>query len=168
MLGKDTISTRCYELLAREFNVKFKREKEFSKNFKKMKKNIFYGIAVAAIAAVAAWNVTLSNKVGENSLDLQLANVEAMAWEWNNPLDWLEYGARADEKIRETSCSSTTTTTTTSQVAITGSVSGYGVTFGASATTPGQTQTTETHIPAGKSISCEPGGNENCDACDCC
>jgi hypothetical protein len=46
-----------------------------------MKKNIFYGIAVAILAAVAAWNVSLGDNPKNALTDLQLANVEALATE---------------------------------------------------------------------------------------
>ncbi|GHT71950.1 hypothetical protein AGMMS50239_41270 [Bacteroidia bacterium] len=45
-----------------------------------MKKKIFGGIAVLAIAAVAAWNVNLSSQSSDMS-DVSLANVEALAAE---------------------------------------------------------------------------------------
>jgi len=43
-----------------------------------MKKKIFGGIAVLAIAAVAAWNVNLDSKTNGMS-DVKLVNVEALA-----------------------------------------------------------------------------------------
>jgi len=43
-----------------------------------MKKKIFGGIAILAIAAMAAFNVTM-NTQNENLSDLSLANVEALA-----------------------------------------------------------------------------------------
>jgi hypothetical protein len=45
-----------------------------------MSKKILYGIAVLAIAAVAAWNVNL-NSQGNDLSDISLANVEALAGE---------------------------------------------------------------------------------------
>ncbi|GHT65362.1 hypothetical protein AGMMS50239_24960 [Bacteroidia bacterium] len=50
----------------------------FIKNVKNMKKKIFGGIAVLAIAAVAAWNVNLNSQKSDLS-DVFLANVEALA-----------------------------------------------------------------------------------------
>jgi hypothetical protein len=46
-----------------------------------MKKKIIGGIALLAIAAVAAWNVSLSSQSNELSA-VSLANVEALAGEW--------------------------------------------------------------------------------------
>jgi hypothetical protein len=48
-----------------------------------MKKYIISGIAVLAIAAVAAWNVglNLNSQNSHNLSDIQLANVEALAQE---------------------------------------------------------------------------------------
>ena len=43
-----------------------------------MKKKLFYGIAVLAIAVVAAWNVNVSSK-GSGFSDISFANVEALA-----------------------------------------------------------------------------------------
>jgi hypothetical protein len=43
-----------------------------------MNKKILYGIAVLAIAAVAAWNVNLNSQSSDLS-DISLANVEALA-----------------------------------------------------------------------------------------
>jgi anti-sigma regulatory factor (Ser/Thr protein kinase) len=45
-----------------------------------MNKKILYGIAVLAIAAVAAWNVNLNSQNNDLS-DISLANVEALAEE---------------------------------------------------------------------------------------
>ena len=45
-----------------------------------MKKKIFGGIAVLAIAVVAAWNVNVNSRTNGMS-DVQLANVEALAGE---------------------------------------------------------------------------------------
>jgi hypothetical protein len=53
-------------------------------NLKKMKKKILGGIAVLAIAVVAAWNVNLSSQSNDLS-DISLANVEALAIE-NDPI----------------------------------------------------------------------------------
>ena len=47
-----------------------------------MKKKIFGGIAVLAIAAVAAWNVSV-NKQTEGFSTIMLANVQALAQESN-------------------------------------------------------------------------------------
>jgi hypothetical protein len=44
-----------------------------------MKKKILGGIAVLAIAAVAAWNVGLSSQKNDGLSDIMLANVEALA-----------------------------------------------------------------------------------------
>ena len=49
-----------------------------------MKKKIFGGIAVLAIAAVAAWNVSV-NKQTEGFSTIMLANVQALAQE-SNPI----------------------------------------------------------------------------------
>ncbi|MDR2057348.1 MAG: NVEALA domain-containing protein [Dysgonamonadaceae bacterium] len=49
-----------------------------------MKKYICSGIVLLII--VAAWNVNLSSKIGEFS-DISLANIEALAYEYNNQ-DW--------------------------------------------------------------------------------
>jgi hypothetical protein len=46
-----------------------------------MKKYIISGIAVLAIAAVAAWNVGLSSQKNDGLSDVMLANVEALAQE---------------------------------------------------------------------------------------
>jgi hypothetical protein len=43
-----------------------------------MKKKIFMGIAVLAIAALSAWNIQFTSKSGELS-DLSLANIETLA-----------------------------------------------------------------------------------------
>jgi hypothetical protein len=48
------------------------------KNFKQMRKYILGGIALLAIAAVAAWNVNLNSQSNDLS-DISLANVEALA-----------------------------------------------------------------------------------------
>ena len=48
-----------------------------------MKKKLFYGIAVIAIAVVAAWNVNVTSK-GSGLSDISLANVEALAQEGGN------------------------------------------------------------------------------------
>jgi len=45
-----------------------------------MKKNIFVGVAVIAIAAVAAWNMNISSKPNGMS-NVKLANIEALAEE---------------------------------------------------------------------------------------
>lgn len=47
-----------------------------------MKKYIFGGIAVLAIATVAAWNMNL-NSQSNNLSEISLANVEALAGETN-------------------------------------------------------------------------------------
>jgi hypothetical protein len=50
-----------------------------------MKKYIISGIAVLAIAAVAAWNVSMNSQ--KNGLsDISLANLEALAW---GEVNWL-------------------------------------------------------------------------------
>jgi hypothetical protein len=51
-----------------------------------MKKYIISGIAVLAIAAVAAWNVNFNSQKNELS-DVQLANVEALAQESGGLID---------------------------------------------------------------------------------
>ena len=48
-----------------------------------MKTKILGGIAVLAIAAVAAWNINLAAKINGTS-DVKLANVEALADETDN------------------------------------------------------------------------------------
>jgi hypothetical protein len=45
-----------------------------------MNKKILYGIAVLAIAAVAAWNVNFNSQRNDLS-DISLANIEALAGE---------------------------------------------------------------------------------------
>jgi len=50
----------------------------FSKKNKNMKKKVFGGIAILAIAVVAAWNVNLS-KHDSGLSGVSLANVEALA-----------------------------------------------------------------------------------------
>jgi chromate transport protein ChrA len=51
-------------------------------NFLKIKKKILYGITVIAIAAVAAWNVSVNLNSQKNELsDISLANIEALASE---------------------------------------------------------------------------------------
>ncbi|MDL2241948.1 NVEALA domain-containing protein [Bacteroidales bacterium OttesenSCG-928-L03] len=52
-----------------------------------MKKKIFGGILVIALAVVAAFNVNLNSGNNELSL-LCLANVEALAVETNSPGEW--------------------------------------------------------------------------------
>jgi hypothetical protein len=66
-----------------------------------MKKKIFGGIALLAIAAMAAWNVNLNSQSNELS-DISLANVEALANEggtgpcpngarqWDDPSFWYD------------------------------------------------------------------------------
>jgi heme A synthase len=44
-----------------------------------MKKKIFYGIAVLAIAALAAFNLNLNNSTTGKLSDVSLANVELLA-----------------------------------------------------------------------------------------
>jgi hypothetical protein len=44
-----------------------------------MKKNILGGIVVLAIAAVAAWNVSMNSQKNVGLSDVMLANVEALA-----------------------------------------------------------------------------------------
>jgi hypothetical protein len=51
-----------------------------------MKKKIFGGIAVVAIAAVAAWNVNLNSQDNELS-NVYLANVEALANGESTPIN---------------------------------------------------------------------------------
>jgi len=53
-----------------------------------MKKKVLGGIAVLAVAAVAAWNVNLGSKTNGMS-DVKLANVEALAEEYT----WYENNA---------------------------------------------------------------------------
>ena len=54
-----------------------------------MKKKIFGGIAVLAIAAVAIWNMSLNSNSQNSSLsEIQLANVEALA-DNENGYGWL-------------------------------------------------------------------------------
>ena len=144
-----------------------------------MKKKIFGGIAVIAIVVVVAFNVSLSTEKNNQDMKLSLANVEALAQEatMNSIWDWPNYGARADEKTKETKCNGTTTTTTTSstpQVSVganvTVPVNGVPVGVNVSASTGSSSTTTvqQTNIPSGVKKTCESGGNTNCDPCDCC
>jgi hypothetical protein len=61
-----------------------------------MKKNIFYGIAILALATLATVNITLGNGKKNVLNDLQLANVEALAndeagaTKWFSNLNWVE------------------------------------------------------------------------------
>ena len=52
-----------------------------------MKKKIFGGIAVLAIAVVAAWNVNVNSRTNGMS-DVMLANVEALAQESTGSCKW--------------------------------------------------------------------------------
>jgi len=50
-----------------------------------MRKKILGGLAVLAIAAIAAWNVNVGLKSNDLLSDIALANVEALAQEIPNP-----------------------------------------------------------------------------------
>jgi hypothetical protein len=69
-----------------------------------MKKYIISGIAVLAIAAVAAWNITLSNGKANALSDLQLANVDALANESNPWYLWPFQGTTKDEWAESKPC----------------------------------------------------------------
>jgi hypothetical protein len=142
-----------------------------------MKTKILGGIAIVAIAAAVAFNVHLNMSKTNSASLLALSNVEALAWEMNGPTDWFKYGFTKDETTRETPCSGTSTTTTTSTTPsasaganITVIVDGVPVGVNVELSTGGSTTTTvsNTNIPEGVKKSCESGGNENCDPCDCC
>ena len=56
-----------------------------------MKKKIFYGTAVLAIAALVAVNINIS--LNSNNLpDMDLNKVEAVAFEWDDFRDWFNAG----------------------------------------------------------------------------
>ena len=58
-----------------------------------MKKKFLYGIAVLAIAAIAAMNIELSNTQNKDLSDIMLKNLEALAdYEVGPPLtNWKQY-----------------------------------------------------------------------------
>jgi hypothetical protein len=135
-----------------------------------MKNKIFGGIAILTIATLAAVNVALSSQ-SSTSYTISLAKVEALAWEWNNPLDWFEYGLRADERINSTPCSQTTTTISNYNESGSANANANSATGNVSSNINywSSTQTTTTiDVPSGNRKTCEAGGDENCDPCDCC
>jgi hypothetical protein len=128
-----------------------------------MKNKILGGIVVLAIATLAAVNVALSSQSG-TSCSISLAKVEeALAWEWNNPLDWFSYGLRADERTNSTPCSQTTNNSESG----TANANMNSPTGNANVTINYESSST-TNVPNGNRKTCESGGNENCDPCDCC
>jgi hypothetical protein len=135
-----------------------------------MKNKIFGIIAVLAIAVLAAVNVALSSQ-SSKPYSISLANVEALAWEWNNPLDWYPYGLRADERTVSAPCSQSTTTTSNYNESGSANANMYSGTDSANANInyeSSTSSTTTTNVPNGNKKTCEGGGNENCDSCDCC
>jgi len=63
-----------------------------------MKKKILGGIAVLAIAAVAAWNVNYGSKMKGMS-DLSLANVEALAQEESDTPNTSNISNKCEKKV---------------------------------------------------------------------
>jgi len=70
-----------------------------------MKKKILGGLAVLAIAALAAWNLNFSSKAEGIMSDVMLANVEALAENESNPWYlWPFQGTTKDEYPESKPC----------------------------------------------------------------
>jgi hypothetical protein len=110
-----------------------------------MRKKIFGGIAVLAIAAVAAWNVGMNSQKNSKLPCIMLANVDALAFgecgEMNSFWDWFEQGLTKDEYVRPGNCTVTVTITV------------------------GPYQSIETRT--GRKLYCYDGGCINCSETEC-
>jgi hypothetical protein len=127
-----------------------------------MKKKIFGGIAVLAIAALAAINVTLNSQNNKLS-GLTLSEINAGAWSFWDGLEntFQGQGWTKDEREIKVECQSGSNT------------SGAGVSTGVSVSYGGVTVSTNTSAnvggstPAGTSkITCGYG-SDNCSSTDC-
>jgi hypothetical protein len=68
-----------------------------------MKKKIFGGIALLAIAAMAAWNVNLNSQPSNKLSDTMLANIEALAGENGTETEqgWRSLTKKVTDYIRD-------------------------------------------------------------------
>ena len=140
-----------------------------------MKKKIFGGIAIVAMAVAVAFNVTLGNQNQDKASILALANVEALAegedGGWNSFFDIWTYGLFKDDKTIKYDCTVTTATTETMpsyDVDINAKIPVNGVQLGGEANYNSGTKTTVVTITyKGKRTTCEKGGDTNCDAKEC-
>ncbi|MDD2612079.1 MAG: NVEALA domain-containing protein [Bacteroidales bacterium] len=125
-----------------------------------MKKNIFGGIAIVAIAVLMAFNVNLNLKKSRHASLLGFANVEALAneedgiHEKNTGWEILTQGATKDEEEWERPCPTSSTTSGSGS----GSYSGVGV--------GGSGSTSQTN-PSNRYEICCKYGYDNCTPVDC-